>query len=380
MSRIHPNNFQTTLAATLDDTDTTITLTDNLPTIGAGNYVVLTVTDGTNFEMLSVNSNSGAPTYTIVDRALEGTTATTFASGKSVSIRITKESVDEKLAILDGLRLETKTADYSLVADDINKTIVMNNSTTAILTMPDPSTVTDGYNVSFFRTGSAEAGIDTAAGSIVSKNSYVYLNGQYSWAKILKLSSSVWGLYGDLKTDPPPPTVWDSADKDAGITLSNGDLTAAYSSGVPRPGVGSTTSKSSGAWYFEVVADAASSGSWFTVGISPKSGGRNVDIGQNANTYGYGKQGSKYFDASYGGIVWSSYTTGDVVGCAFDIDNNTIEFFKNNVSQGSVSVTLDAANYCATFCADASGQQATLQAASADLTYTPPVGFTPLGD
>ena len=43
------------------------------------------------------------------------------------------------------------------------------------------------------------------------------------------------------------------------------------------------------------------------------------------------KQGSpSAVDSAYG----ATYTYGDVVGVAFDSDNNTLEFFKNGISQG----------------------------------------------
>jgi len=170
---------------------------------------------------------------------------------------------------------------------------------------------------------------------------------------------------------------WDSADKNAGVTLSNGDLTVTYSSGA-RSGAGSTGEQTSGAYYFEVVVDTGG-GSWLSIGISPKGYARNLDLGQSADGYGYGIQGSKYFDGSYGGFAYSSFTTGDVIGVAFDIDNNTIEFFKNNTSQGSESVTLDGADYAAAIIMDAAGQECTLRTTTAEFSYSVPSGHTAFG-
>lgn len=114
MSRIHPNNFKTTLAADCSNVATTITLTDNLPTIAAGEYIVITVTDNVNYELFKIDSNSGAPTYTIVSRGIEGTSAQNWVTGQQVSIRVTKGSIDDKQDLLDNVTPSTVT----LVAGD----------------------------------------------------------------------------------------------------------------------------------------------------------------------------------------------------------------------------------------------------------------------
>lgn len=121
MSRIHPNNFKTTLAANCSNVATSITLTDNLPTIGAGEWIVLTISDNTDFEILRIDSNSGAPTYAIISRALEGTSAQSWVTGQQVSIRITKGSVDDKQDILSGASLTSVTVtatDKVIIQDD----------------------------------------------------------------------------------------------------------------------------------------------------------------------------------------------------------------------------------------------------------------------
>lgn len=180
---------------------------------------------------------------------------------------------------------------------------------------------------------------------------------------------------------PPPPAItWNPSDKDAGITLSNGDLSAGWNAGA-RPGAGATYPKTTGAWYFELFVDNwGGAFSWLSIGISPPGTARNVDLGQNADCFGYAAQGAKYFDGSFGGYVWASYTTNDVIGCAFDLDNNTIEFFKNNTSQGQVSVSFDQASYAPAITMSNTGTLATLRTLTAEFTYTPPTGFTPLGE
>lgn len=52
-------------------------------------------------------------------------------------------------------------------------------------------------------------------------------------------------------------TTWNAVDKSAGITLSNGNNTAAFSGATPKA-VRSTTSKTTGKWYFEVTVSTLS--------------------------------------------------------------------------------------------------------------------------
>jgi hypothetical protein len=88
---------------------------------------------------------------------------------------------------------------------------------------------------------------------------------------------------------------------------------------------------SSGKWYCEV-----NSGSLFDlVGIAASTSGITGYIGQDSTSYGYyGNNGNKYNNgsaAAYG----ATFTSGDVIGIAFDADAGTLTFYKNGVSQGT---------------------------------------------
>jgi hypothetical protein len=96
MSRIHANNFETTLNGTITNSATTITLTSvtGFPTIGAGVTCNLTLEDGASVEIVTATARSG---FNItVTRAAEGTTGLAFADGATVSIRATADSLDRK--------------------------------------------------------------------------------------------------------------------------------------------------------------------------------------------------------------------------------------------------------------------------------------------
>ena len=85
--------------------------------------------------------------------------------------------------------------------------------------------------------------------------------------------------------------------------------------------------------------------------------------------------------SSYG----ASYNTGDVIGVKLDMDNNTVDFAKNNSYQGSLSISTtkgDTENNFFVF-AMGGGQGGTNQTFEANFgqsgfTYTPPTGFLAL--
>lgn len=170
-------------------------------------------------------------------------------------------------------------------------------------------------------------------------------------------------------------TAWSTTDL-SGITLSNDDKTATKASGT-RAGVGSESgsAKSSGKWYAEFHIDTRS-GNFLGCGVSKATGAqRDVDLGQEGDAFAYHSGGGKYFDTSFS-TPYASFTAGDVIGIEVDIDNETIEFFKNGVSQGSESVTLDAGSYVLAMSADTNSDALTLVTTSADASYSPSAGFS----
>ena len=110
-------------------------------------------------------------------------------------------------------------------------------------------------------------------------------------------------------------------------TLSNGNLEATRSTDTQR--AHSTIAVSSGKWYAECTTGQDS-----IAGISLASQAPSTYPGGDANSYGYQRGGNKYNNgssASYG----ASFTTGDVIGVALDLDGGTLIFYKNGVSQGT---------------------------------------------
>ena len=158
---------------------------------------------------------------------------------------------------------------------------------------------------------------------------------------------------------------------------------------------------SSGKWYMEarLVSDT-NTPSLGSIGI--------CDIGQPfasdpfislKHVSYYGQNGNKYINqtaSAYG----ATFATGDIIGVALDMDAGDVEFFKNNASQGSISLsTADVeeavlffssggASYApvfqcnfgqdSSFSGTATAQGNTDDNGQGDFYYTPPTGFLAL--
>ncbi len=164
-------------------------------------------------------------------------------------------------------------------------------------------------------------------------------------------------------------STWNPADKDSNITLSNGNLTATQGVVGSFTTVRSTVSVTTGKWYWE-----------YNIGNSPAmSGVGNASatlssyIGQDINGQGYySDNGQKYQNsgsASYG----ATYTAGDVIGIALDTAG-TVTFYKNNSSQGSISL-LFSGPFFAAWSSNTNGVAVTANFGASALTYTPPSGY-----
>ncbi len=113
MTRIHANNYETTLNGAILNTDLSMTITSvtGFPAIGAGVTCNITLEDGGVREIVKATARSGF-VVTIV-RAQEGTSAVGFSTGSTVSIRATRDSIDSKQDSLSGASLATTTVTVS---------------------------------------------------------------------------------------------------------------------------------------------------------------------------------------------------------------------------------------------------------------------------
>lgn len=102
MGIVFKNNAKTTLSSAVNNSTTTIPVTEGsvFPAVnlsGAGTFFLLTLDDETNNEIVKVTSCSGASgniNLTVI-RAQESTTARAFSSGDKAELRFTSGTIDE---------------------------------------------------------------------------------------------------------------------------------------------------------------------------------------------------------------------------------------------------------------------------------------------
>jgi len=165
-----------------------------------------------------------------------------------------------------------------------------------------------------------------------------------------------------------------SLDKMGTVTLSNGNLKAVIN-GDNASLVTGSLGVSSGKWYYEAVADTAGAGfiGWIRLDVSSYTG---YPYQQAGSLIYFSQNGSLYLNGAGGQSYGTSYGNGDVIGCAIDLDNNKVTFYKNNSSQGTVSIT--AGTYHPNTCTGGSGATFTFNFGQRPFSYTPPAGHKTL--
>jgi len=115
-----------------------------------------------------------------------------------------------------------------------------------------------------------------------------------------------------------------------GATLSGGNLkwTIGGADGASR----STSVMTSGKWYVEFLSNND------YIGVA--SGNASIVNMSGTQTVYYAQDGTKRVNAS-GSSYGASYADGDIIGIALDLDasTQTVTFYKNNASQGSINLT-----------------------------------------
>jgi len=125
-------------------------------------------------------------------------------------------------------------------------------------------------------------------------------------------------------------------------TLSEGNLeiTGTSTSWFPNPG---TIGMSSGKWYWEFTITALSGNTLSGILEANSSDQEGLPGGGTATGYGYHKNGSLYTSPSTDEDDWgATYTTGDIMGVALNMDDGTLTFYKNNATQGVAATGLTA--------------------------------------
>jgi hypothetical protein len=142
---------------------------------------------------------------------------------------------------------------------------------------------------------------------------------------------------------------------------------------------GSTIAVSTGKWYWEatVVKTGSADG---VLGIHKTNTTLFQILGYSGdpNGYGYAVNGMK-LNNSTGVAYGASYTNGDVIGVALDLDAGTLVFYKNNASQGTAFSSLSGEFFPA-FSSDNGTGTGYFRAnfGQRPFAYTPPTGFKAL--
>ena len=207
----------------------------------------------------------------------------------------------------------------------------------------------------------------------------------------VQIALNVWHIFGNLQYSGVLPTTWDPANTAAGITLSAGNLTATKTSlhgnySTTR----STSSFSSGKYYFEVKVIATNASNYMIIGIITAAAPLTIHVGADANGYGYYEQTGQSYYNNVASTFGASFTTNDIIGVAIDFTANKVWFAKNNVWQASGSpstgtnpaYTITAGAYfaaCSEWSTTAPADELTASFNTASLFYTPPAGFSPWG-
>ena len=195
----------------------------------------------------------------------------------------------------------------------------------------------------------------------------------------LQLTNSAVSTY-DSMADVPTLNDADTANfctlnplaKSSNANLSEGNLNYAGASSTTS-GVIGTIAVNSGKWYWEAKMTGGGGASMGIAQLPLASYGPNA-----TGAYIYLLTGDKRLnnsDSSYG----ASYTTGDIIGVALDMDAGTVTFYKNNTSQGTAFTGLSG-NFTAWLQDGSTGSISSweINFGQRPFAYTPPTGFLKL--
>ena len=164
----------------------------------------------------------------------------------------------------------------------------------------------------------------------------------------------------------------------AAMALKNGNLDFERG-GAGWAMAGSTIAVSTGKWYWEATFVKTGSGDG-VLGIHKTNTSLFQIVGYSGDPdgYGYSASGNKQ-NNSTGSAYGSSYTNGDVIGVALDLDAGTLVFYKNNASQGTAFSSLSGEFFPA-FSSDNGTGTGYFRSnfGQRPFSYTPPSGFKAL--
>lgn len=174
---------------------------------------------------------------------------------------------------------------------------------------------------------------------------------------------------------------WNPADTSADISLSGGNLVATKTTVNVWRSSRATVGKASGKWYWEI--NITNVVQYAMVGIANSSALTSNYFGSDSNGWSYFGSGGRFYLNATNIAYGNSFTTGDVIGVALDMNAGKIWFSKNNTWQASgdpVAGTNPATTGLSGTLYPGIGLYANTESITANFgasafTYTPPSGF-----
>jgi len=249
-------------------------------------------------------------------------------------------------------------------------------STNALTGVWQPAKYTGTYGTNGFYLNFSSNGTSAALGTDFSGNSNTWTVNNISVTA---------GVTYDSMTDVPTLTsataanycVLNPLNKQSSATVTDGNLALATASTGYGVCVG-TIGVSSGKWYWE---QTYVSGSDCFTGIVKD--GFNVNtatyLGNDANSWSYYNNPARAYNNGSYTAYGATYTTGDIIGVALDMDAGTLVFYKNGVSQGTAFSSLSGTFFpAASDGSNSASASYVLNFGQRPFTYTPPTGYVAL--
>jgi hypothetical protein len=256
-------------------------------------------------------------------------------------------------------------------------------SGTSLLTLQNSSIVdnsTNAFTITNNNSVTTSAQNPFASGSVTSDQS----GNANNWTPN-NLNLATVGATYDSMTDVPTLTSLTTANYpvlnpllSAGGTTANGNLQVTTTTGVGHSRA-TMAIPNSGKWYAEYTAVSAGTSTDYIFGIvgidTPEA-----SYGYNQTpSYSYTAFGEKIVNGSFTGGFYASFTTGDIIGCAVNLDTNEINWYKNGTLTGSATTITNGSYFW--MVSDASGSRqitAAMNFGQRPFAYTPPTGFVAL--
>jgi len=157
----------------------------------------------------------------------------------------------------------------------------------------------------------------------------------------------------------------------SGGTYQDGNLTWVSPTTDQKSALSTISVTTTGNWYCEITV-GSKTGTYWTIGVS-SSATAWVLRAQ------YRSDGATNVNGT-AGTSFASYTTGDIIGVTYNSSTGVVTFYKNNVSQGTLTVSNLTTTQYFNCSSDSSGGTSTYYAnfGQRPFSYTPPTGFNAL--